>query len=69
MHIVCTQRVGHRAMLLRESFSFTRDLITLLSEGSVVLLGLKRTFDRSVGLPAVTLFLAPQLGSRSGLSL
>ena len=35
----------------------------------VVLLGLKRTFDRSVGLPAVTLFLAPQLGSRSGLSL
>jgi hypothetical protein len=56
-------------MLLRESFSFTRDLITLLSEGSVVLLGLKRTFDRSMGLPAVTPFLAPQSGSRSGLSL
>ena len=69
MHIVCTQRVGHHAMLLRESFSFTRDLITPLSEGSVVFLGLKRTFDRSMGLPAVTLFLAPQLGSRSGLSL
>ena len=43
-------------MLLREASPHARDLITLLSEGSVVLFGLKRTFDRSVGLPAVNPF-------------